>query len=27
MTRKELYDIIGYEDYEKIDKKISKKMK
>ena len=27
MTRKELYEIIGYEDYEGIDKKISKKMK
>jgi methylisocitrate lyase len=27
MTRKELYEIIGYEDYEVIDKKISKKMK
>jgi len=25
MTRKELYEILGYEDYEKIDKKISKK--
>ena len=27
MTRKELYEIIGYEDYEEIDKKISKKIK
>ncbi len=27
MTRKELYEIIGYEDYEGIDKKISKKIK
>ena len=27
MTRKELYEIIGYENYEKIDKKISKKIK
>ncbi|HDY67808.1 MAG: methylisocitrate lyase [Candidatus Scalindua sediminis] len=27
MTRKEIYEIIGYEDYEVIDKKISKKMK
>ncbi|MFQ5712991.1 MAG: methylisocitrate lyase [Candidatus Scalinduaceae bacterium] len=27
MTRKELYEIIGYEDYEVIDKKISKKIK
>jgi methylisocitrate lyase len=27
MTRKELYEIIGYQDYEGIDKKISKKMK
>ncbi len=25
MTRKELYEIIGYQDYEGIDKKISKK--
>ena len=25
MTREELYEIIGYEDYEKIDKKISKR--
>jgi methylisocitrate lyase len=27
MTRKELYEIIGYEDYKEIDKKISKKIK
>ncbi len=27
MTRKELYEILGYEDYEGIDKKISKKIK
>jgi methylisocitrate lyase len=27
MTRKELYEIIGYQDYEVIDKKISKKIK
>ncbi len=26
MTRKELYEIIGYENYEGIDKKISKKI-
>jgi len=25
MTRKELYEIIGYENYEEIDKKISKR--
>jgi len=27
MTRKELYEIIRYEDYGEIDKKISKKIK
>jgi methylisocitrate lyase len=27
MTRKELYEVLGYEDYEEIDKKISKKIK
>jgi methylisocitrate lyase len=27
MTRKELYEIIGYEDYKEIDKRISKKIK